>query len=345
MKERNKAIDGLRGIMIMFIVLLHSCSFGITWYAGSLGNLFFFMISGYLLYQSRVLNDYRNKAGYNSLFVFLFYRLKKIYPAYFISLIVLVLIDGINTLPEFLSNVFLIDAGWIWDNKASNGPTWFLSVLVLIYVLFYSLIKCVHKEKIIYVLGFSFWITYGISIQRINGPFLYSRTMMGIAAFCMGAIVCHIQAKYFYNYQKNGFINRLLEGTFLLILISCFILGIDRTVNDMNNFMYLFLVCPLLIIISTRDCIMSKVLAVFPLSFLGRYSMLLFIWHVPFIHIMKRVHVYEYISTTNIQGVLYECMYLIALIVWCWLYDICDQRIRMIISNKYKKNGSYEWFK
>src|SRR5580704_11472572 len=76
-KEHNLALDGLRGIAILSVIVLHNDLFGFGW----VGVQLFFVISGYLITTNLI----RNKTYRLSPFLVDFYyrRVVRIFPVYF----------------------------------------------------------------------------------------------------------------------------------------------------------------------------------------------------------------------------------------------------------------------
>lgn len=109
-------------------------------YGGTLGNYMFFLLSGFLLsygYRQRI-------AGREISFrEFLMRRLRKLYPLYILSNLVMLLgdlvqhgISGIN-LKRIVLTILLQNGGGLETAHPYNGPSWFVSALLVCYMAYY----------------------------------------------------------------------------------------------------------------------------------------------------------------------------------------------------------------
>ena len=137
---RRYAMDGLKLLFMLLVVIHHSGFLGETMHHAYMAVDIFFMISGYLLCQTCMNDAELSVAGY------FFRRLRKLYPHYFLSFVVMLLATSVyrmgglsrevllRAIPEMLlvQNLGFFDGG-------VNYPCWYLSVLVfaspLIWVL------------------------------------------------------------------------------------------------------------------------------------------------------------------------------------------------------------------
>ena len=90
-KERNKAIDGMRGIVAVIIALFHlekdiSFETNTIFGMGYLGVEFFFILSGFLLVR-----EYSNKNTESSIANIMKKKLIRLYPSYILCSILLIL--------------------------------------------------------------------------------------------------------------------------------------------------------------------------------------------------------------------------------------------------------------
>lgn len=131
-QKRNSNIEYLR-MVFTFIVCIHHLEVVSFLKHGYLAVEFFFVLSGFLLYQS-LENRRMSPTEY------LTSRLKKFYPEYFFAMIVyifyLVITAGCcdyqllkNIFLSSISEVFLLQNMGIWGG-GNNYPLWYLSILV-----------------------------------------------------------------------------------------------------------------------------------------------------------------------------------------------------------------------
>lgn len=329
-KRRDRAIDGLRAVMIMLIVLLHSCRFGVSWLSGTLGNLFFFLISGYLLTDSKRWKSFDEgsaDAARPGLFVFLWDRLKKIYPAYLLSTAVLFVLGHTKSLILLLANVALVSSGWFWDDETINGPAWFLCVLLIDYVLFYVLNRFVSRKYRPYAVLVLFSLTFGLARINLDLPFLYGRTMSGISEFMLGCLL-----KYGMNRIPSKLRYPIAAASGVIwaaALTAAVIFGADRALIDGGVF-YAVILVPLLVISTVYGRFIPKCFSLYPLALLGEKSMYLFIWHVAVQQVLNIV-----IGNKGnwFENIWTELLYLIVLIVFCFGYSRVEEYVRRKIKD------------
>lgn len=177
-KNRIPSLDGLRAISILFVILGHSSHF-ISRYVdvANLGVRVFFVISAYLI-VGILLRDVE-KARF-SIKTFYFKRFARIFPAFYVYLLVLFFVlIGFNLFeweqfwraPFFLENYH---SRTIWNNNQwFVGHTWSLAVeeqfyiLVALLFLFFSK-GFITKNKLLYV-----FVTIVLIVPLIRVSYLY----------------------------------------------------------------------------------------------------------------------------------------------------------------------------
>lgn len=321
--ERDNAIDGLRFVMILIIILFHSCKFGTAYNIGMLGDIFFFMISGYLLYGTKnIYQKCKDGESIIELHTFIFRRLKGIYPAYILSLLSMMLLTGVRNITHLFANVTLTCSGWFWDDLAMNGSMWFLSVLLLVYILFYYMNRFVSERNMPYLIFAILLTSYMLCICHLEIPFLYSQTMLGITAFMLGQMLRYAMGIISRKAKKIILIMSIIIC--LLLFFGTMLLGMDRVMGD-STFVYLFMIVPAIIVIGINSQIARALLAAKPIAFLGRISMFLYVWHVPFLYLTKRLTGRENIAIDNISQ---ELIYLALLFLFCIAYSYADKALQ-----------------
>lgn len=83
-----------------------------------------------------------------------------------------------------------IQSGWAFQTPALNSSTWYCSVLMLCYLIFYAIEYWSNRLNITSSYGFAGMILLGCSIQsyRIDMPFLNEATGRGYSAFFFGVL-------------------------------------------------------------------------------------------------------------------------------------------------------------
>jgi len=110
---RNNALDGLRGIAVLLVILAHA---GVPYFAqaGAVGVTMFFVLSGFLI--TRLLKDEHQRSGRISLRRFYGRRARRLLPA----LMALVLLDGLARLAAGVSLVPVVAAATYSSNIAAT---------------------------------------------------------------------------------------------------------------------------------------------------------------------------------------------------------------------------------
>lgn len=150
------AFFGITNILAM--ILLHPyIMFFLLYQSGGIAVELFLMISGFAMqmtYFSKI------QGGGLSFPKYIFRRLRKIWPLAMVTLLFVTIgefwyrsltgrtfvVDNFD-IYHFALNCFLLQAGW-WENSYSfNSPAWFLSTLLLCYVIYYVVVRLSGKNK------------------------------------------------------------------------------------------------------------------------------------------------------------------------------------------------------
>ncbi len=154
--ERNLSVDILRGFLIFIIMFFHytyrfseifsieTLNFPFLSLWGIFGVGAFFVISGYYMIH-KVSDNFSIKFYLKSKFL-------RLYPAYFFSVVLVFAIVSIFKLPgrevtivDFFLNIFLLN-GFL-KTPYVDGAHWYLTYLLLFYVLISFFIKFVYIRK------------------------------------------------------------------------------------------------------------------------------------------------------------------------------------------------------
>lgn len=234
------ALTALRGLFILSIVIFHiGDMFGRCFgqvlgvfytYGGYLGNYFFFLLSGFLLGGS-----YREKiaAGHISFFAFLRRRLIKIYPLYILTnLYMLFLKICTHSLPAsgnwrtLLKVALTTSWGWFDNVYPYNLPTWFVSILLQCWIVYYCVARLSAGRPALYRFltgALSLWGCLLIFLD-IQAPFCYSQNGEGFLNFFLG--VGLYEAFYSIQNAASAKTRRLATGgAALWVLLLCGVCG------------------------------------------------------------------------------------------------------------------------
>lgn len=303
MPDREYALDFLKIVATILIVFHHYQQvtgayfdgvinfYGGKFYFGYVVE-FFFIISGFLMYH--YIQKIQRGGGELLFFQFMKKRALRLLPLVAISAVVyeilLLMYQHIYQQSWFGISVTFwgtvitslgIQEGWSLANPCVNNPTWYISVLLLCYVVFYFLTYVSGRLKIppIYTYVVMIFLGMGIRTYGINLPFLNGQAARGYYAFFFGVLLA-----YFINNRK---ISRKIEFASVASLI-----GITYLIINHYNFMahginytMTFIFYPALIIAflsnPMKQLFTSKVIGT-----LGKISFDVYIWHNPMFLLM-----------------------------------------------------------
>lgn len=215
MKYEIKSLTGLRGIVALWVTFAHFICSGNLWIQsvtkkGYVAVDIFFVLSAFLLTVS-YFDKFKN-LNYQTIKVFYKKRINRIYPVYFVSVILIVLFSKIllgksTSWSEFLINILLIQCCFSSDYLL-NIVYWSLSTEWISYLLFPFVLWIIIKYKIN---GWVF-IIFGLSIRAILPYIPYIN--IGNAP----------------SYHTLEYLDIISGGNSLIRTISCYFLGIGIAV-------------------------------------------------------------------------------------------------------------------
>lgn len=297
---RNYGIDLLKIISTVLILFHHYQQvtgayfssinfFQGKFYFGYIVELFF-VISGYVVYPY-IRMIYKDEID---LKLFYWKKFKRFFPmvafgaiVYEILLYIYVYIlhnnwfDIYPTLWGTILDIFLIQSGWSFTNPCVNNPTWYISVLMLCYVIFYLLTKYAKEKKIneIYLYLFIMFIGISINTYRIELPFFNSNTCRGYYAFFWGLILRKLMPIIHKKTIEHKVISAILY-VIIVIGIPLLIYGDSIWVADSIVYIMTYMYYSTLICI-TETTIVKKVCRASIIGELAKISFNVYILHIP----------------------------------------------------------------
>lgn len=292
MQKRNGSLDVLKFCAMVLIVCHHyqqiynAFFYGINFFGGrfQFGWVveLFFELSGFVIikYIPRIKNGMTFKEFYAK-------RYLRVAPAMILSILAfdvifswkLVLLTGSwksekITIWNTLISCLGIQNGWVVINPGINKPLWYISILLLCYVIFYLTTFLAARMRVSETGFYCAMILLGIAIQTFEweAPFLMFNTARGYIAFFYGILLGIAFSK-----RKPG---RRMTGAALLMTAGLTVLILNNLtfVNDHINLVMTFLYYPSLIIIF-NSAPLSKVFDNRFSVLLGRVSFAAYIWH------------------------------------------------------------------
>lgn len=306
---RDKALDFLKIIITIIIVFHHFQQVtgvkydGINFYNGKFyfGYLveLFFIISGYFTFK--YIKKIEDKYSFKE---FIFNKAKRLLPLVCISVIVFQILvyfyqnlynqpwpnTQISVWGTIIASLGIQD-GWVFTNPQLNNPIWYISVLMLCYVVFYVITYICNKKKIPYEYLYIAMILIGIGIQTysISLPFFNYSSSRGYYSFFTGILLA--------NYLNKKTPNMKTYIYCFLIIVFISIIGVFKYEYIKNglNYILTFILFPCLIIILKLP-ILNKIFNFKIFEILSKSSYNVYIWHVPLL-----VFMYIFIKICNVS--------------------------------------------
>lgn len=336
-RDRILSVQGLRGLFAIGIVFFHlHPAFGtrdIFPYGLDLGVTFFFVLSGYL---SSVSDTSDIKSYYKR-------KILKIWPvhvvAFVLMLIAYVPIKSFWTVDvawKALLNIFLLQAYCpIADVYLSfNQPSWFLSAIMLFYILlpFFKRIRSYSEGIFIIIVSVSFVISF--AIRRYTYGVGYSIEMWGGYFFPLTRLSDCLLGMLMSDFHdiKNEKNKNLIE---LVVLVSCLLLPLAKESLQPPFCHYAFLLAAMMItyiFVSTKQGFVSRLLSNGVLLRIGGLSMEIYMFHMIAIRFVPSIEFLICKTTPFLEG----CMVFLMTFVMSLTYKrLIGDKIKFIaINNK-----------
>jgi len=241
---RNKSLDSLRGLAIIFVLIAHYFSNGIGYdgvtlllgkydinfgFIGRLGVILFFLLSGFLIISSLQKNS--------NIFVFYKKRFLRIYPPYLFSIVIVALISFFVTILHikydlftYMANIFMVQD--LVGSKLINGVYWTLLLEIKFYFfipIIFILNKYLKRDILEYL--FYLMIILNIFIYFYRG---YASTLLiWEPIFFLGI--------YLYRFFSNEISLNKLMGVFFIYMIYIEIVdSIEMSLFILFNFILFY---------------------------------------------------------------------------------------------------------
>lgn len=289
-KKRFAGLDGLRAIFCIGIVIYHVNEplrwGGIKWldpvykYGGYFGNSMFFMLSGLLTayhYKNKIIQQE------SSFRAFMEKRIRKIYPLYFLTnlfAVLLLILSGTKPAAKKLIVTFLMVANGWFDGREMpyNFPTWFLCVLILLYIMYYAAAKASSRFPRLYFPMCAFLLLWGMLLVTKDWdlPFNYRTCGEGYMNFFLGVLLAEVIMSSPVKKEILAAANLLI---FSAIMISVYLFGLETIPVNLN--WIVSCLCANMIFIAVYGRFPVKALTFPPLQAIGKCSFSIYLWHIP----------------------------------------------------------------
>lgn len=225
-----------------------------------------------------------------------------------------------------------IQDGWALPNPCVNNPTWYISVLMLCYVIFYFLVYIAKRLdlKVQYLFVFMIFLGMGINTYGINLPFLNSSSCRGYYAFFFGVLLAE-----FLNKHDIGKVDTLISVIMIIVITLLIIFQYDFMASGINYIMT-FIYYPALIILCKSKTV-SRVLNRKIIGKLGQISFDVFIWHNPFYLVLYIcIRVFNWNCNLN-SYVTMMCYAVVCYIVGTISYFVIERPVAKLIDKQMEK--------
>ncbi|HNU15549.1 MAG TPA: acyltransferase [Chitinophagaceae bacterium] len=338
-RQYYPALDGLRGLAILLVVIYHNFGFiNNYFFFGWLGVDLFFVLSGFLI-TDILLKSLGTK---NYLKNFYLRRVLRIFPLYYCCLILfLLIIPGINS--QFDVRYYTQNQLWLWtylqnwlyifkDPGSYNvlNHLWSLAVEEQFYLLWPLVILIVRRPRrllflisslLIGVLCLRLWI-WNNQVADLAYFNLYTFTRIdGICIGCIVALLQRINSQFLKNYTPFivlffaalnfgfFFVNRQYRFTFpylALVGYTTFAMIFGLLVNEA---------------VTKETRLINSIFNISLLKFFGKISYGFYIFHWP-VYVLLRPLLYSFISdylTGGLLSLTVSVIATIAAIIISWI--------------------------
>lgn len=245
---------------------------------------FFFLLSGFLI--ARYIEKIQQGMGFLNFFLKKYFRLlpmMAITAVVYEMLIILFECVGASYLKWYVSTevniwgciltALGVHCGGFFMVDTINSPTWYLSVLILCYVIFYCLIKLsnVIKIKPVFLFGVMVFLGVIVKFSNINIPWLNFYTSRGYYSFFYGVMMGLCWGKRD-SKSKEAIVGLVISGIVM-------VLGSSSMFKPFIEYWMTFVIYPTILIIFNLSGV-KKLFCCRIWKHLGDISYNVYVWHV-----------------------------------------------------------------
>lgn len=309
-------IEGLRGIAAVGIAFFsHYCymtdgifpfSNGITYWFWNYASYFvdlFFVISGFVMVLSYTGRIKEKQTDFNS---FVSRRIKRFYPLMVFTLCLSLAVEvwhkslagnyfvenvGLdNTVFSFVMNLLCLQ-GTAFVRSSFNAPSWYLSTVLIMYIVFYAVTYFLGKYNL-ETAGYFAMVLLGLAFAAKGYPTVFLNCR-GLVGFFGGCILCRICEKV--NYMEAGR-RRNITIAALAALIAICSLGAVYSHNifapgTMVVVVYGLIIWPVCVFLSVCMPAVRWLLSRRFMVYLGKISFSMYLIHFPVMILMDNLNI------------------------------------------------------
>ncbi|WP_265132296.1 acyltransferase family protein [Chryseobacterium oranimense] len=292
----------------------------------NVGVSYFFILSGFIMIVAYHKKEKIEYFGYYK------NRFARIYPLYVVGLL-LYLVTRFSNFNPGDSFLYLFGLqSWI-PGKAMilNFPGWSISVEFLFYLIFPVLYNYFYsrKNKSIWVAGIVLWIVTQVfshlyeASPSYKGPhtesheFLYYFPLMHVSEFLVG----NLAGLFFVNHPKQKNYDVPVILVFAAVMLSLIFVPLFY-----HNGLMAVLFIPLILLISWNNGLLTRILSLKPLEYLGEASYAIYITHIPILYILREILKWQNYKL-NINSVFWIYM-AVLIITSIFFYQFIEKPLR-----------------
>lgn len=299
-------IEVIRAIAVLMVVMYHCwvvCGYqssgsnifnNILTYSGEVGVTTFFIISGFGITCSYF---FRGKIGDNNSFIqFMKRRFMRIYPQYYASLILMLLLGGgavylsLNNMSSVFTHLLFIHNLFTPTHGSISGVLWTIGVIIQFYIISGILYRCIERHSNMTLIAS---IVFSIVLKCLLYSFFESKGFDGSFYFIYGRqvftaldnfVIGMFVAYRVLNYSSSKKTPVLVMS---LVLLFVWIAFVSNQGNVYSNTLFGYTwhtITALLIGICIWFCIGIEVKVTNPVArifmFIGKYEYGIYIWHL-----------------------------------------------------------------
>lgn len=348
-RSHYPALDGLRGVAILLVVLYHNFDFIKQSFFGWLGVDLFFVLSGFLI--TTILMNEVDKPFF--LQNFYMRRMLRIFPLYYLCLVIFLIAFPLLGWYNQELNYFIQHQVWLWtylqnwlysfqltDDARMLTHLWSLAVEEQFYLVWPFLILLIRKPGRLFLVMLLLLLSVMVirsviwfqQIEDLNYTTLYTFTR--IDGICIGSMVALLMR------FRPGLIDKNI-GLVALFLAALNFLFFFLNQADKNGYPFFAFVgyttfCAmfgLLVheVVNNSQSIFSKIFSIQPLRFFGKISYGFYIFHWP-IYLMSRKYLFELTNSRLLTALLATGAALLVSVISYYYFE----RYFLQLKNKYK---------
>jgi peptidoglycan/LPS O-acetylase OafA/YrhL len=298
---RIPSLDGLRAVSIGLVLLAHlvgtrSFPLGVgsthVLALGELGVHVFFVISGFLI--TRLLLDELGSRGSISLSDFYFRRTMRIFPAYYVFLLVLAVLAWLGLVQlasRDMAHALTYTSNYYSARSWFVGHTWSLSVEEQFYLLWPALIVMAGRRRALWLAALAVALapmirTASWELMRASGDGIGHRFETVADAIAIGCVLAGTRD---WLHQQPWY-RRLLESGLFVVVPCLGLAGSQLSDHPVAHFLIGISVMNLSIAATLDWCVtfgsgrVGRVLNWAPLAFVGTISYSLYLWQQLFLN-------------------------------------------------------------